>query len=279
MQKIFVQTPTGEIEQKDLYKLYDDAFGLYREQFPVLPATDIIHGLPHIFPNTHSVVVPGPPQKFVVRGLERKREERPLCRWNRGQCGAPFDTRSALASHVRAHVDESPTDAAVACQWASCTREALPVNTLHAHVATHVIGALPPNIQALGGSRIVHRVDGPPAKPSRATVAYPRAVGDPGSGALIALLCIRLLFHASFVSAEAAPRADANHFGFPGVSEEDGAEDGAPGPLDLDLDENEGRGRKAFVAAHHLLERVTFKDEVLMGWVNEMIDAGLYGMI
>jgi len=37
--------------------------------------------------------------------------------------------------------------------------------------------------------------------------------------------------------------------------------------------EGEKRGRRAFVGVRRLLESVTIKDEVLMGWVTEMIDA------
>ena len=38
--------------------------------------------------------------------------------------------------------------------------------------------------------------------------------------ALTALLCVRVLFRTAFASAEAAPRADDDHFGFPGVIDE-----------------------------------------------------------
>ena len=48
-----------------------------------------------------------------------------------------------------------------------------------------------------------------------------KPIADPPSSSLTALLCIRILFRAAFTSIEAAPRADADHFGFPGVIEED----------------------------------------------------------
>jgi len=47
------------------------------------------------------------------------------------------------------------------------------------------------------------------------------------------------------------------------------------------VDEREGerRGRKAFVGVRQLMEGVRIRDEVLMGWIAEMVDAGISGTL
>lgn len=100
-------------------------------------------------------------------------------------------------------------------------------------------------------------------------------VVDPPSTSLTALLIIRILFRTSFASADAAPRVDADHFGFPGVLEDPEEPDGTEvDDQGFTADEREGerRGRKAFVGIRKLLEDVRIRDEALMGWVSEMID-------
>jgi chromatin structure-remodeling complex subunit RSC9 len=78
-----------------------------------------------------------------------------------------------------------------------------------------------------------------------------------------------------------APRADADHFGFPGVIEDtdelDGEDDRDGFAMDSEK-EGERRGRKAFIAVRHLMDGVRIKDETLMGWVTEMVDAGISGV-
>ena len=41
--------------------------------------------------------------------------------------------------------------------------------------------------------------------------------------------------------------------------------------------EGERRGRKAFVGVRQLMEEVQIKDETLMSWIAEMVDAGITG--
>jgi len=103
---------------------------------------------------------------------------------------------------------------------------------------------------------------------------------DPPSTSLTALLILRILFRTSFASADAAPRVDADHFGFPGVIEDtDDPEvsDSVDGEVNGDEKEGERRGRKAFVGVRKQLEVVRMRDEALMGWITEMVDAGISG--
>ena len=102
--------------------------------------------------------------------------------------------------------------------------------------------------------------------------------------ALTALLCIRVLFRTAFASAEAAPRADDDHFGFPGIIDEQ--EDGQTQQqhqqakdAQTEDSEREGelRGRRAFAAVREMLNEVKIRDETLMGWVVEMVTAGTSG--
>ena len=118
-----------------------------------------------------------------------------------------------------------------------------------------------------------------------------RLTKDPPPMALTALLCVRVLFRTAFASAEAAPRADDDHFGFPGVI--DDQEDGpAQQPqtqqqqqqqqvrdAQVEDSEREGelRGRRAFGNVREMLGEVRIRDETLMGWVVEMVTAGTSG--
>ena len=73
---------------------------------------------------------------------------------------------------------------------------------------------------------------------------------------------------------EAAPRVDADHFGFPGTVEDD--EDGIEDASLEDSDERGARrGRKAFISIGRLLESVQMKEESLMGWVVEMVHSSI----
>jgi len=80
-----------------------------------------------------------------------------------------------------------------------------------------------------------------------------KPIGDPPSSSLTALLCIRILFRTAFTSVEAAPRVDADHFGFPGVVEEDEGMD-ALEDNGFSAPEQEGqrRGRGAFNGVRRL---------------------------
>lgn len=72
---------------------------------------------------------------------------------------------------------------------------------------------------------------------------------------------------------DAVLRADANHFGFPGVIEE--MNDEVDTHADAVIMEGERNGRKALARARYLLEGVQIRDPTLMGWIHEMVDAGL----
>lgn len=194
-----------------------------------------------------------------------------------------------------------------ACLWHTCPTTALPSKErLRQHVLTH-LGSRPlpsSNNQIQNGVEAgatattgSPKTSRPLPPPGRTVINYTRASSSatPSSTALTALLCIRLLFRASFVTGrEVAPKPDADHFGFPGIVEEEvpSAEDGAVGDaMDIDVGgaggEEEGqheragerRGRRAFVGVRRLLENVKMpaQEEVLSGWISEMIDAGLDG--
>ena len=116
-----------------------------------------------------------------------------------------------------------------------------------------------------------------PVPPLRsAAITYPMPTKEPSSIALTALLCIRVLFRASFVSSETAPRVDEDHFGFPGLIEEVVEKEGDEELTRGTESEREGerRGRKAFAAVTHLLEGVRLREDALTAWIMEMLDAG-----
>ena len=68
-----------------------------------------------------------------------------------------------------------------------------------------------------------------------------------------------------------APHADDDHFGFPGVVEEDDEDIAQVSELGLEKEKQaEARGRRAFAAVKHLMENVQIKDDALQGWIMEM---------
>jgi len=109
------------------------------------------------------------------------------------------------------------------------------------------------------------------------SISYTQPVIDPPSAALTALLILRILFRSSFVATtDTAPRADGDHFGFPGVIEDDEGDD-----VEVDIGgelEGERRGRRAFVGVRRMMEDVRMKDETLMSWIVEMVNAAYDGL-
>ncbi|KAH9049385.1 hypothetical protein EDB84DRAFT_1585645 [Lactarius hengduanensis] len=282
MKLMFIAKPEGELTQVDFWNLYKD--------FHLLVASDVIKNVNVVFPQAQAMVLPGPPQKFVVRGVDRRKDDRSnerfKCLWDRSGCdSSPCGSASELYEHVLGHISSVEEDGQ-SCLWATCSREPLPKSHLRAHVLTHLPSAQPlpkhptqSDTITLPSPQHSHPVPNPttrPLPPQKTTLSMKKPIADPPSSSLTALLCIRILFRTSFTSIEAAPRADADHFGFPGVIEEDEGmnvmEDG-----DLSDSEQEGqrRGRRAFVGVRKLLDGVQIRDEALMSWITEMIQATL----
>lgn len=292
MQLVFQPNPAGEVTQVDLWTMYKTLFTPQPDHAPPLVASDVIKNVSTVFTQAQAMVLPGPPQRFVVMGIERRQDEaigeKYKCHWDQSQCTAiPFGSTEELYDHVLAdHID--PAANSQSCSWATCNRVSVAKSAIRGHVLTHLPSVQPeprhpsqPDTITLPSFGYPHPIPDPtqrPPPPARSTLSYPRPVVDPPSNALTALLCIRILFRAAFASSDAAPRADEDHFGFPGVIEDTGEQD------DLDRSgwtaaekDGERRGRRAFVGIRHLLEDVRIQDETLMDWVNEMIDAGITG--
>ncbi|KAJ7110040.1 hypothetical protein C8R44DRAFT_634892 [Mycena epipterygia] len=295
MKIMFVAKTDGELTQVDFWNLYKDAFSPYSTEHPLLVASDVIKNVSVVFTSAQAMVLQGEvQQKFVVRGVDRRKvsvaTERFKCLWNKSQCLAPaFSAPGDLFDHVLDHIEvEDSTECA--CQWASCPQPPLPKSALRPHVLTHISSPQPPNKHPSQSDTVTlpsadspYPINNPtsraPPPPRSTTISFQQPTVDPPSTSLTALLCIRILFRASFASSEAAPRADADHFGFPGLVE--GGDDqemdsGDDMPVDKQR-EGEMRGRKAFVGVRRLMEGVRIRDEALMGWITEMVDAGIFG--
>ncbi|KAJ7170053.1 hypothetical protein C8R46DRAFT_1090983 [Mycena filopes] len=290
MKMMFVAKLDGEVTQVEFWTLYKDAFSPFAAAHPLLVASDVIKHVSGVFPSAQAMVLQGEVQKFIVRGVDRRREavvpERFKCLWDKSQCRAPaFAEPGHLFDHILDHItameaSESP------CLWSSCTHSPLPKAALRPHILTHISSPEPPLKHPSQSDTItLPSADSPyptsdptsrPAPPPRSTViTFRQPTVDPPSTSLTALLCIRILFRASFTSSEMAPRADADHFGFPGVVEglddQDEVDSRDEMPVDKER-EGEARGRKAFVGVRRLMEGVRIKDEALMGWITEMVD-------
>ncbi|KAH9836941.1 uncharacterized protein C8Q71DRAFT_808771 [Rhodofomes roseus] len=294
MRTMFIAKADGELTQVEFWNLYKDAFTPYVAQHPMLAASDVIKNVNMVYPPAQAMVLVNP-HRFVVRGVDRRKERSAIeqqfkCLWDSSQCSSrTFGSTAELFEHVvNAHIDPH-SGSEVACSWASCSHASLPKALLRGHVLTHL-----PNSQSapkdpgqtdvtLPYENYPHPIPNPTSRPlpppRTAKLTYKRPVSDPPSTSLTALLCIRVLFRASFASSDAAPRADEDHFGFPGIVEEtEDAEVMIARSAGNDRErEGERRGRKAFIGIRHLLENVTIKDEALMGWITEMVDAGITG--
>lgn len=298
MRTVFVPSPGGELTQVEFWTLYKDTFVPFQHRSALLGASEVIKHVNSVYPQAQAMVLPGPPQRFIVRGVDRRKQdlvyERFKCHWNGSQCAvAAFTSPAELHDHVvKDHLEGVGENDAISCSWSTCQTPALPLSHLRTHILTHFPPSQAPEKNpaqtdtiTLPSGQYPYPTDKPTARPPppprKATLTYKRPTVDPPSSSLTALLIIRVLFLASFASADAAPRADADHFGFPGVVEDPEEQEGigAEEGLGTKESEQEGerRGRKAFLSVRRLLEGVRMRDETLMGWITEMVDAGVSG--
>lgn len=291
MKYMFVARPDGELTQVDFWNLYKDTFTPYSEKCALLVASDVIKNVNNVFPQAQAMVLQDPTQRFVVRGVDRRKDativERFKCQWDRSQCSATaFQSPSDLYEHLLEHLSNLE-GAEHPCLWATCPQTSIPKPRLRSHILTHLSTSQPLQKHPSQSDTITLPSSGAqypsadptsrPIPPLRSTVInYTRPKADPPSPALTTLLILRLLFRTSFASADAAPRADADHFGFTGVIED-------TSDIDDDLDANLGgndregemRGRKAFIGIRNMLENMNIYDSVLMSWVTEMAEFGV----
>ncbi|OAX43029.1 hypothetical protein K503DRAFT_242475 [Rhizopogon vinicolor AM-OR11-026] len=292
MKIMFVATPEGELTQVDFWNLYKDAFTPFADHHPVLVASDVIKNVNVVFPQAQAMVLPGPPQRFIVRGVDRRKDTqvapRFKCLWDRSQCSAaPFETPRDLYEHILEHL-ESSENPEPPCLWATCPLQPTPKQQLRPHILTHLSSSQTPAKHPTQDDMITVASDGEsypfvnpttrqPPPPRHTSISYTRPVADPPSAALTALLIIRILFRSSFVATtDTAPRADGDHFGFPGVVEDDEGDDVVE-DIGGEL-EGERRGRRAFVGVRRMMEDVRMKDETLMSWIVEMVNAAYDGL-
>lgn len=291
---MFVPKGDSELTQVDFWNLYKDIFSPYQDRHNLLVASDVIKNVNVVFPTAQAMVLPGPPQRFVVRGVDRRKKdvavERFKCQWNRSECAvAAFKMPEDLYAHLQSHL-ESANDPPFACLWSTCDHSALTVSNLRSHIVTHISphallvkDPSQPEKVTLSSEAYPHPTatptERPPPPPPKTTLTYPNPTVDPSSSALTALLVIRTLFRASFASADVAPRADADHFGFPGLLDEQDEQDREERSATDGESEQEGerRGRKAFTGVRRLMEGVRIRDPALMAWITEMVDAGITG--
>jgi len=290
MKTMFISDSTSELTQVDFWNLYRDAFGPSAERHPMLAASDVIKNVNLVFPQAQAMVLQGPPQRFVVRGVARRQDTSDVrgykCSWNRAQCEAqPFENIGELYEHLLSHIadNEEPT---MSCSWSSCSAPPLSRVHLRSHVLTHI----PINQPAVKDASqddtvtlsspgevypLVEPTKRPPPPLRKTYITYARPIVDPPSTSLTALLCARVIYRVSFVSTDEAPKADADHFGFPGILPEDEEEEEQDLSTTCGTDgDGERRGRKAIINIKGMLEGVRIRNEILMGWIIDMLEAG-----
>ncbi|CAK5264496.1 unnamed protein product, partial [Mycena citricolor] len=283
MKIMFLPKPDGELTQVEFWNLYKDTFLPQQSPVPLLVASEVIKNVSMVFPTAQAMVlnVDGQ-QKFVVRGVDRRKTDRFQCMW-RESCSHPvFESPGLLFDHLIEHLD-AMTEPEGPCLWSTCQQPSLPKAALRSHILTHLAGTetpvMPPSQSdqvTLSSAGFPHPTPDPTTRPvpppPNTKIEYQQATIDPPHTSLTALLCIRILFRVSFVSSEEAPRADADHFGFPGVVDDDAdLQSAVEMSPDMEL-KGEARGRKAFFGVCNLMERVKIKHEVLSGWIQEMLE-------
>ena len=289
---MFIAKPEGEMTQVDFWNLYKDAFTPYVDRYPVLVASDVIKNVNVVFPQAQAMVLPGPPQKFVVRGVDRRKEAqdspRFKCQWNRSQCSEPaFESAGDLYDHLLQHINAVEISDPP-CLWSSCPIPSVPKVRLGSHVLTHMPSSQPPAKHASQDDMVtLSASDGtypmadptqrPPPPPRNVAVTYRRPTVDPPSTSLTALLILRIFFRTSFIATDLAPRADGERFGFPGVVVDDEGDDTTNDDYTYET-QGERKGRRAFVGVRRMMEDVRIKDETLMSWIVEMVDAAYDGL-
>lgn len=287
MRAMFRTAPEHELLQVEFWRLYQEPLMPFAQANPLMSATEIIKTVSTVFPHAQALV--NGTGKFVIRGIARKPAPEPRadqcnCLWDQGTCtAAPFDAPADLFRHVQTHLMLLPADES-RCPWATCSA-APPPDRLASHVLTHLPppkhAILPPGQQELSLSPAAKKRTIDAVPPTSFSYKRPKPGKEPPSTSLVALLILRVLFRTAFVSDEAAPRADEEHFGFPGLIEGDddaatdeGDEPAAKERVKRDLD-GERRGRAAFVGVRAMLASVQFADPVLQDWVTEMADLTL----
>ncbi|TFK90814.1 hypothetical protein K466DRAFT_542896 [Polyporus arcularius HHB13444] len=293
MKAMFVAKPDGELTQVDFWNLYKDVFFPYQDRHALLVASDVIKNVNAVFPQAQAMVLPGPPPRFIVKGVDRRKDvssqSQFKCRWDRSECTVePFDSTTALYEHIlEAHINPAE-GTQIPCSWATCQQTAITKAQMRGHVLTHLPDMQPPakdpsqpDTVTLPSYNYPNPVADPTARPpppSRLSkVVYTRPHVDPPSSSLAALLCLRVLYRAAFASSDVAPRVDENHFGFPGIVEDMGDEEIEQIGSTDDEKEGQRRGRKAFMGIRYLLEDVRLRHDTFQTWVEEMMDAGLTG--
>lgn len=277
---MFVGRLTGEVTQVDFWNLYKESFSAHSSIHPMLPAAEVIKNVTTVFPQAQAMVLPGAQPRFVIRGIDRKKAENKTpkyqCHWD--QCTAsPPESSRGLHEHLLEHLT-ALDDGSLQCYWTSCPYSTVSRETFQRHLLTHV--------PLEGSSSIAPQSDTftfpssdrelfsrPPPAFRQSKIQFKKPKSEPTTNALTALLIIRLVFRISSATRDAVLRADEDHFGFPGIQQEEVIEKDAT--VDAEIVEGERRGRKAIAHIYPLLDQVKISDATLMGWILEMIDASL----
>src|ERR1700733_6006808 len=212
---MFIAKRDSELTQVDFWNLYKDVFTPFQDRQALLVASDVIKNVNVVFPQAQAMVLAGPPQRFVVRGVDRRKDiivtERFKCLWDRSQCTQTgFDSPQALYEHVLQHL-ESLDEAQIPCLWATCPGRPLPKYALKAHILTHFSMAQPPSKPpsqsdtiTLPSENYPYPSSDPTTRPlppqRNTTITYRRPVVDPPWTPLKPLPSIRFSFQRCFRS-------------------------------------------------------------------------------
>ncbi len=300
MKRMYVESPDADELQGSVWTLYRDTFTPHSEQAQggLAAAPELIKRIMEVFPKSNAMVDPGPPQRYIVRGITRRLQDGVFkCRWNRGTCSsASFKSVEELYAHLLDHLSQQS-----GCEWSTCSYgggDVVDQQRILKHVLTHLPDDVPPKKRP-GQPDFITLPHGPfphptaiptsrppPPRPTQ-HLQYPAPTQNPPSTSLTALLILRILFRASFPdSGPAPPVADENRFGFPmppaltgeiqALAQEKAMEEERAEVDDIEdrMEEKaQSKGRHAFERVADDLAKVRLGDESLAGWIQEMVTA------
>ncbi len=103
---MYMTAPDKEVTQVEFWTNYKEIFTPFQDRQPLLVASDVIKNVGSVYAQAQAMVLPGPPQRFVIRGISRSQTEVAegyyKCQWDRGTCESTnFTNPDELNEHLK----------------------------------------------------------------------------------------------------------------------------------------------------------------------------------
>jgi hypothetical protein len=71
---MFIYVTDAECPQEDVWNLYRETFAAFAPHYSHLAAAEVINLIQDVFPETRNLVIEDPHRRYIVRGLDRRKE-------------------------------------------------------------------------------------------------------------------------------------------------------------------------------------------------------------